>query len=85
MNRNIVEPHSRKYCEDCGELLVEDLVGAEKNIHFYNGEIRCIFASPYDKETGKRNYCYKYTCPKFSWWNPFQNHDSYFVDEIINI
>jgi hypothetical protein len=83
-----VAPHERRYCSHCSKLMIETLVGAEKNMMFYGDQSTIPLASPYDKKTGERNYCYRYQCidHKEIWWGLFySDHDSYFVDTVVKV
>jgi len=85
----IVEPKNNRFCSYCGDQMIEQLLGAEENIQYYGDYPTGSIANKYDSKTGERNYCYKYTCPKFQkfkWWQPyFSPHDDYFEDEIIKV
>ena len=75
----LVKPKNIIYCQQCGSQMLEELVGAERIIRHYG--IDCVNPeSPYDEETGKRNYAYKYTCPNKKWWNKCY---SFVKDEVI--
>lgn len=73
-----------KYCSYCGTKMLYSLVPADENICFHPnyGEIVC--GSKYDTETGKANFCPKYTCPNYKdTFLKLNHHDNYILDEII--
>jgi len=77
----------RRYCSYCGTQMITILKGAENNMMFYGDVPSIPFAQPYNKITGKRNYCFNYICPEWKkklWGLFYSQHDNYFVDEIIN-
>lgn len=87
MNETVKSENTR-YCSHCGRLMIETMHGAETNMMFYGDQSTIPLASAYDKRTGKRNYCYKYTCPlwKKRWGGLiYSEHDDYFIDEIIQV
>jgi hypothetical protein len=67
------------YCEECGSKLKKELVGAEKYTDYID-EFVTIRYEKYDMKTGKRQYVWKYTCPKKRWWN---NHSSFMAGVIV--
>ena len=86
--KNLVKPKNQLYCSYCGSEMIETMEGAEKNMMFYSDSPSIPFSSAYDKKTGKRQFCYRYTCP--NWKNGFlgifySQHDDYFIDEIITL
>ena len=83
-----VEPHETRYCSHCGIVCIEKMLGAETNMMFYGDQSTIPLDSAYDKKTGQRNYCYKYTCPKWEkkcWGLFYSDHDDYFVDKVIKV
>jgi len=83
-----VEPHEKRYCSHCGILCIEQILGAEENMMFYGDYPTIPLDNPYDKNTGQRNYCYKYICPNYKekrWFEIYSPHDNYFVDKVIKI
>ena len=66
-----------KYCHNCGSLLVERLVGAEKIKSCYESGWP---ESPYDEKTGARKYAHAYKCPNKKWYN---NCADYIVNKVI--
>ena len=83
-----IEPNEKRYCSYCGVLCREQMLGAETNMIFYGDQPTIPLTSAYDKNTGERNYCYKYTCPNWKkkvWGLFYAKHDDYFVDEVIKL
>lgn len=80
---NVVVPSKLLYCGQCGMLLQEDLVPAEKYEACYeSGCLTPYTHSPYDRKTGKRQWCRKYTCPlKVKFFN--SSHTDFIEEEII--
>ena len=75
-----------RYCSHCGKRMKSMLLGAETNMMFYGDMSTIPLASAYNKNTGKRQYCYRYTCPDFKkkmWGLIFSKHNDYFIDEVI--
>lgn len=78
-----------KYCSYCGTELVVTQVGAEtcSDYEYFCGQIISFQVdSAYNKETGARNYCNKYTCPKVKekkWYQIFSPHDEFTSNKVI--
>lgn len=68
------KPKIKQFCRTCGLQLVESMVGAEKHFVFYFE--KSYPYSPFDENTGKRQYVLSYKCPSKRFWN---FHD-YFTD-----
>ena len=67
------------FCRVCGAKLIKSLVGAET--YLVISEFGDYYPySAYDRNTGKRNYLYRYKCPHKRWWN---GHDDFIVDNLI--
>ncbi len=90
-NNQITPLVNTRYCSYCGSLMLESLRPAEENLQFYpdsGGGTEYPFASEYNKETGKRNYCHYLKCryyEKKRWFHIFSPHDEYFIDKVVNI
>ncbi|GIW70187.1 MAG: hypothetical protein KatS3mg101_0934 [Patescibacteria group bacterium] len=54
-------------------------MGAEKYTDYID-EFVTIRYEKYDMKTGKRQYVWKYTCPKKRWWN---NHSSFMAGVVM--
>ena len=80
MTENIVKPHSKYYCSECGSLMIETMIGAETCFVYYGDERSIPAGDAFDRKTGKRQYCYHYKCPNKNWYN---HHDSFFEDKLI--
>ena len=79
-------PSKVLFCSHCGSQMLESMHGAEENMQ-YVYDTKVPAGCPYNRKTGKRQYCLKYVCP--NWTKPhlweFSLHDNYFLDEIIEI
>jgi len=70
------------YCRKCGALLVKSMVPAEKyRVDSFGAGVTHPY-HPYDRDTGKRQFVMKYTCPNKSF---FTSHDDFMKEEIILI
>ena len=76
----LVKSNKTYYCRLCGSQMLEDLIGAENYFEEYPECGRSYPYREFNRDTGKRQYIYKYTCPNSRWFN---RHDDFFVDKII--
>lgn len=84
--KNTVKPTNQRFCSFCGAEMIENLYGAEICRMYYGDSPSIPVGSAYNKETGKRQYCYHYVCPK--WENKlfgYSPHDEYFLEKIITL
>ena len=82
MENNIVKPSQIFFCSECGSQMIEELIPAEDYVSYYpDGSYNPY--SKFDKNTGRRQFVYKYKCPKGKGWR--NNHDEYTKDNIITI
>lgn len=84
MKTNFVKPSEILFCSECGSQMIESLICAENYVAYYeSGSYRPY--SRFDRETGKRQYVYKYICPNKGKYNWFDKHDKFTKDKIITI
>jgi len=78
----------KRHCKHCGALCRSEKVGAETNMQYYGDAQTIPFGSEYDEKTGKRNYCWKITCPNYhpmKWFQMMESrHDSYFINKTVH-
>lgn len=79
----ITTPHKILFCGSCGEQLLAFLIGAENYRDCYESGCYTPYShSPYNRETGKRQWVYSYVCPKYKKWAD-RRHDKFIREEII--
>lgn len=63
----------KRYCSECGRILLQIRIGAEKVKEYWGGDLSYPH-SPYNIDTGKRQYGVTYKCPKSRWYNWHTNY-----------
>lgn len=74
----------KRFCGHCGAETVRSLVGAETVLVYLGMDVTCVFGTPYNRFTGKRQFCARYTCPQ--WENRFwgsSEHDDVTIEKIV--
>jgi len=64
------------------------LVGSETIYQYYEDYPTGVVAPAFDRKTGKRNFCVKWTCPVWEevrWWQFPSEHDNFTEEKVVHI